>query len=141
MSHSFHIPRVLPIITIALLLTGCADSIVSDDGPLDQPVRASFRDIQQRVFSVSCATSGCHAGSEPASGLDLTADHAYANLVGVPSWNHPSMKRVDPGSSAGSTLIGQLRRQLMPFMPPNGSIPSSVIDSFAVWIDAGAPNN
>ena len=141
MSHTFFRHRLLPLFAVLLLFPGCADSIVSDDGPLDQPVRARFRDIQQRVFNVSCATAGCHAGSEPASGLDLTADRAYANLVGVPSWNHPTMKRVDPGSRTNSTLIGQLRRELAPAMPPNGSIPSAVIDSIAAWIDAGAPNN
>ncbi|MDX9759227.1 MAG: hypothetical protein RBU27_08710 [Bacteroidota bacterium] len=141
MDHSPFPLRIVPIIAIALLVSGCADSIVSDDDPRDQPVRASFHDIQQRVFNVSCAVPGCHAGDEPASGLDLTADRAYAGLVGVPSWNHPTMKRVEPGSSTGSTLIGQLRRQLVPAMPPNGSLPSAVVDSIAAWIEAGALNN
>lgn len=134
--------RFLFTLSAALLFAGCADSIVSDDD--DQPivpVRAKFSDIEQRVFAVSCATAGCHAGNEPASGLDLSAGRAYAQLVGVTSLNNPSLKRIDPGSSAKSAVIGQLRRTLSPAMPPNGPIAASVIDSIAAWIDAGALNN
>lgn len=134
--------RFLLTLSAALLFAGCADSIVSDgdDQPID-PVRANFTDIEQRVFAVSCATAGCHAGNEPASGLDLSAGRAYAQLVGVSSLNNPSMKRIDPGSSATSAVIGQLRRTLSPAMPPSGPIAASVIDSIAAWIDAGALNN
>lgn len=137
-----HRVRSLSVLIAALLLAGCADSIVSDcDDTASVPVRASFADIEQRVLAVSCATAGCHAGSSPASGLDLTAGRAYGQLVGVTSLNYPGQQRVEAGNSARSVLVGLLRRELSPAMPPTGPLDTAVIDSIAAWIDAGAPNN
>lgn len=141
MMHLHHI-RSLFVLSVTLLLAGCADSIVSDcDDPANVPVRARFADIEQRVFAVSCATAGCHAGPSPASGLDLTPGKAYGQLVGVTSLNYPGQQRVEAGNSARSVLIGLLRRDLSPAMPPSGTIDGAVIDSVAAWIDAGALNN
>jgi hypothetical protein len=129
-------------LSIALLASGCADAIVSDCGdPLPDPVRARFGDIEQRVFAQSCALAGCHTGSSPASGLNLTPGQAYAQLVGVTSLNDPSLARVQAGSSAQSLIIKLLRRERSPAMPPAGPIESAVIDSIAAWIDAGALRN
>ncbi len=133
---------LLLAISIALLTAGCTDSIVSDCGePMSDPVRARFSDIEQRVFAQSCALAGCHSGSSPASGLDLSTGQAYVQLVGVTSLNDPSLKRIEPGSSAQSLVIRLLRRERLPVMPPTGPIESAVIDSIAAWIDAGALRN
>lgn len=134
--------RFVLALSAFLALAGCSDSIVSEcDDTGNVPVRAQFGDIEQRVLGVSCATAGCHTGTSPASGLDLTPGRAYNQLVGVTSLNYPAQQRVEAGSSARSVLIGVLRRNLTPAMPPTGPIDGAVIDSIAAWIDAGAPNN
>lgn len=123
-------------------VAGCADQIVSEcDVAEETIVRAQFSDIEQRVFAQTCATAGCHAGSNPQAGLDLTSGKAYASLVGANSLNHPGQQLVAPGSSEESVLIGVLRRNLQPVMPPAGPLESAVIDSIAAWIDSGAPKN
>jgi hypothetical protein len=138
---TIHVRFLLSVLT-AMLLSACADSIVSEcDIPVDVSVRASFGDIEQRVFAVSCAVAGCHAGSTPASGLDLSAGRAYGQLVGVTSLNYPTQQRVEAGSSERSVLVALLRRERTPAMPPAGPLEAAVIDSIAAWIDAGAQNN
>ena len=127
---------------LLLALQGCADSIVSDCGdPVAEPMSARFADIEQKVFAVSCATAGCHGGSNPMAGLDLSQGKAYASLVGVSSVNYPGQQRVKAGSSGESVMIGMLRGTLLPSMPPSGAIDAAVIDSIAAWIDQGAQNN
>ncbi|MBN1447548.1 MAG: hypothetical protein JXA28_06425 [Bacteroidetes bacterium] len=138
--------KIVPIsvFLLALLLggTACSDSIVSEcDIPQDTAVPARFADIEQRVFAVSCALSGCHAGSNPQAGLDLSPGNAHDALVGVTSVNYPNQRRVEAGNSAQSVLTGVLRRQLQPVMPPAGPLESAVIDSIAAWIDRGALRN
>jgi hypothetical protein len=134
----------LSVFLLALLLgtAACSDSIVSEcDVPLDTAIPARFADIEQRVFAVSCALPGCHAGSNPQAGLDLSPGNAYDALVDVTSVNYPNQKRVEAGNSGQSVLTGVLRRQLQPAMPPAASLESAVIDSIAAWIDRGALRN
>src|SRR5688572_14121898 len=64
----------------------------------------SFARLQQKVLTPSCATAGCHvAGSQFAveSGLILTSDVAYEQLVGVaaklPNAKTDGLLRVKPG--------------------------------------------
>lgn len=131
------------LVLVALAgVTGCADEIVSEcDVAEETAVRAQFSDIEQRVFAQSCATAGCHAGSNPQAGLDLSPGMAYASLVGANSLNYPDEKLVEPGSSEQSVLIGLLRRDRQPAMPPAGSLDPAVIDSIAAWINREAPED
>ncbi len=135
--------RVFSVVAAMVMFPACADSIVSDcdveNGPL--PVSARFSDIEQRVFAVSCATAGCHGGSNPQAGLDLTPGRAYDQLVNVNSLNYPTSKRVAPGASAQSVLLQVLRGSAQPSMPPSGPLATAVVDSIAAWIDRGAERN
>jgi len=136
--------NILYICVLALLLgvTGCADQIVSECDVIEEAtVTARFSEIEQHVFAQSCATAGCHAGSNPQAGLDLSPGKAYASLVGANSLNHPGEKLVEPGGSGQSVLIALLRRERQPVMPPAGSLDAAVIDSIAAWIDRGAPED
>jgi hypothetical protein len=144
-SHNFQTKakRVLPSIVVAasfLFVSACSDSIVSNcdlpEGPL--PVSARFSDIESRVFATTCATSGCHASGSPQAGLDLSPGRAYDALVNVASRYYPAQRLVEPASSASSVLIGVLRQDIQPVMPPTGPIASAIIDSIAAWIDNGA---
>ena len=94
---------------LGLLLVSCEDWI---QGPEDEPqnggqsnMSARFSDIQTEVFSKSCATSGCHNGTQDPN---LSAGEAYNNLVNQASAQVPSMLRVKPGDSNNSYLMKKL---------------------------------
>ncbi|MDT8322528.1 MAG: hypothetical protein RRA94_00350 [Bacteroidota bacterium] len=134
--------RFVLLFSAALLFSACADSIVSEcDLAVPEAMPARFSAIESQVFATGCALAGCHAGSNPQAGLDLTPGNAYASLVGVASINYPAQQRVKPGSSGESVLIGVLRGSLVPSMPPAGALDAAVIDSIAAWIDGGALND
>jgi len=118
-----------------------ASSTVSN--PME-PGPYTFTQIQNEVFNVSCAVSGCHAGAFPQAGMDLTAS-AYNDIVMVPSSEQPSLFRIDPGNADQSYLIRKLEGGpaitgvRMPFGGPYLS--QETIDRIRAWVDSGAPNN
>ncbi len=62
-----------------------------------------FSGINHDIFSTTCLQ--CHGGTETAAtGLDLNASKAYADLVNVPSTVVEGEKIVDPGNASASTL-------------------------------------
>jgi hypothetical protein len=103
---------------------------------------ADLNSIQAHIFTPIC--SPCHSGAGAPFGLQLDAGHAYANLVGVPSGEQPSVLRVNPGNPNQSYLIQKLEGspgitgQRMPFGGPYLDQPT--IDVIAQWITNGAPN-
>ena len=100
----------------------------------------NFSEIQTNVFTPSCATSGCHAGANPAIGLNLDANNSYAMLVGVASSQDAGTQRVNPTNPDMSYLIQKLEGPGVSGgqMPPNGSVAQSDIDIIRQWITAGA---
>ncbi len=102
-------------------------------------------DIQARVFTPTCSTSGCHegpTGSVLPEGMDLSnADASFASLVGVGSIQEPSLSRVEATDPDNSYLIQKLEgtaetgRQM-----PRGSpaLDPSVIAVIREWISDGA---
>ena len=100
----------------------------------------TFDDIQATVFTPTCATSGCHAGSGQA-GLVLEAGVSFDNLVNVPSTQAPNLDRVEPGDPDNSYLIRKLEGTAstgarMPF--GGAPLDQSVIDDIRQWISSGA---
>lgn len=69
--------------------------------------------------------NGCHGGSTPSGGLDLT-QFAVVNTIAL------------DGRFAGS-IQHQAPYENMP--PSGGMLPPCEIDQVLLWIDAGAPNN
>ena len=126
----------------ALMFVACEDSIqgpedeINNGGPGN--MRATFTSIQSEVFSPTCATSGCHGGSQ---NPNLSAGQAYNNLVNQASAQNPSMMRVKPGDSNNSYLMKKLTGDGTSVMPPSGQLTQSKIDSIALWINTGALNN
>lgn len=107
----------------------------------------AFATIQRTIFDVSCATASCH-GAGTAGGLGVTADVAYANLVGVPPANAAAagagLLRVAPRDPERSFLLAKLRGSLTADegarMPQVGlALPGAKIDLVRRWILAGAP--
>jgi len=114
-----------------------------DSGTNSTPAPLSkLSDIQTKVFTQSCALSGCHGATNNQAGLLLTTGNSFSNLVNVQSVLFSQFKRVEPNNSANSLLIKILKGEVSPRMPFNRNpLSASVIDSIAKWIDNGALNN
>ena len=112
------------------------------------PGSVSFARDVQPLFTANCAFSGCHAGPSPAQGLDLSAGHAYGDLVNVASGECALFKRVFPGQPTTSYLVFKIAGPPQPCfsgaqMPSGGRPPLAVAeqDTIANWILQGAVNN
>ncbi len=121
-----------------------ADPPPADPPPDPPPPGASFgpnfSEIQAAVFTTTCATSGCHAGANPAASLNLEAANSYAMLVGVASSQDANIERVNAGNPDISYLIQKLEGTAATgdVMPPSGMLPQVDIDVIRQWISDGA---
>lgn len=110
----------------------------------ENPFTVSFSGDIQPVFNQSCAVSGCHSGSAPAEGLNLSADQAFNNIVGISSTQNSSLfliKRFDPDMSY---LIRKIKGEgISGSRMPRGRTPLSLtlIAMFENWVREGAENN
>ena len=117
--------------TLLLLLTslpGC---------PTGTP---TLTEVQEDVFTLSCAFSTCHGNAQEAD-LGLTDEAmSWSELVNVESFEIPGETRVIPGDSENSLLymvldadVGAVRQ-----MPVNSSVTPRQKAMVAAWIDGGA---
>ena len=109
----------------------------------DNELKATFSSIEESVFRVRCALSGCHASDTRSAGLDLSTSEAYNSLVDVPSvLSVQDFDRVEPFDSDSSFLINVLDGSNPTRMPLNGSpLDNATIDKIKQWINEGAQNN
>ena len=138
---------------VLLNLVSCSKTATDSPTPTDA---ASFDLIQQKIFTPSCASSGCHASDKDASfaqhGLVLAAGVAYENLVGVDPKNtnakQDGLKRVKAFASLESLLYHKLNISASHHsgknygnpMPLGGlTLPDGQIEFVRRWIEAGAP--
>ncbi len=107
------------------------------------PLQATLDSIQSNIFTPSCALSGCHAGSTPQMGQNLSAGMAYANILNVASTEQPSFLRVKPGDAANSYLYmkitGDARITGVQMPKVGGPLTADKIAAIRDWINAGAP--
>ena len=102
----------------------------------------------QPIFTATCALSGCHAGSNPEEGLNLSAGQTFANVVSVPSRQLPGMDRVTPSRPDSSYLVLKITGMHLDAggsgaQMPKGGTPLSM-DQLGIigrWILNGALNN
>jgi hypothetical protein len=131
------------ILVLALIFyLACDEHIVSDceTTPPPKALQATLSSIQDNVLTPSCATTGCHSGSNPSEGLLLTSGQSYAALVGVRS-NQSTLDHVRAGESENSWIIKKMTAEGTSLMPPAGQLIPAVIDTVALWIDNGAEDN
>lgn len=125
-----------------ILITGCSEESTTEPTPTNSAPMAKLSDIQSKVFTQSCALSGCHGITNNQANLLLTDGNSFSNLVNVKSLLFPQFKRVLPDSSSKSLLIKILKGEVSPRMPFNREpLSAATIDSIAKWIDNGAINN
>lgn len=105
------------------------------------------RDIQP-IFTSNCALSGCHAGTAPQQGQNLSAGVAYASIVCVASAERTGMMRVRPFQPDSSYLVHKIQGTQADVggsggQMPLGAMPLSQqqIALIRAWIAAGAPNS
>lgn len=109
---------------------------------------ACFAQDIQPIFSANCALSGCHAGTAPQQGMNLSAGAAYANIVCVASAERPGMMRIRPFEPDSSYLFHKIQGTQTTIggsgaQMPLGAAPLSAqqISLIRTWITQGARNN
>jgi len=106
---------------------------------------ATFTRVQNQVFSTSCAFSGCHGGSSPAQGLNLSAGQSYDMIVNIASAQQPALDRIEPNDPESSYLYLKIigDPSISGSRMPRGAPPLSqeLMDLVRDWIERGAPND
>ncbi len=143
MTNKILFPISLLLFSIVFWSCSSDNPTEPDPGTNSTPAPLSkLSDIQTKVFTQSCALSGCHGATNNQAGLLLTAGNSFSNLVNVQSVLFSQFNRVEPNNSANSLLIKILKGEVSPRMPFNRSpLSAAVIDSIAKWIDSGALDN
>ena len=135
----------------ASLALGCANF----DTPLDPAGGApdtlvpnpSFTTDVLPIFEKRCSVGGCHSFSTRQAGLALTANEAYAMLVGVPSSLQPLRVRVQASQPSQSWLVTMINaddgaRQNFSRMPlATQPLTANQIATIVRWIEQGALRN
>ena len=112
----------------------------SPDGGGGQAV--TLARLSDEIFTPRCATSGCHAGNNPAANLPLGAREIAAAIVDVPSAAKPDYKLVAPGDPVNSYLLMKMRGDegiAGDRMPPARALEAEQIALVEAWVEAGAP--
>lgn len=135
----------LALAAAALVGCGADPKSPTDPGGGGEPdPTATFARVQAEIFTPSCARSGCHGGSSPAQGMNLSAGSAYAAIVNVTA-RQSTKKRIAPGDPAGSYLLDKIRGAAgitgsrMPLGGPD--LDDAKITLVEDWIRRGAPND
>jgi hypothetical protein len=147
------------ILLLAIIPFACS-KVANDPGISPAPqttTTSSFDLLQDKLFTPSCASSGCHLSTKDGSfaqhGLVLAKGSSYANLVGVAAVNSVALKnsviRVRKFASSESLLYHKLNWDLSHHglanygapMPLGGKpISKGQLAFVQKWIDAGAPS-
>ena len=130
----------------ALLSCGKLNELPTDPSGGNEPPdpTATFSRVQSEIFTPTCAQIGCHDRLGNQSQLNLSAAAAYAQVVGHPSVEQPSLARVSPGDAANSYLYrkvtgsGITGDRMPQGLPPLSDPQQKLIRD---WIRRGAPND
>jgi hypothetical protein len=102
----------------------------------------TLQQVQDAVFTPSCARFGCHLGATAPFGLELEQGRSLATTVGVPSAEIPMFPRVEPGNAADSYLYMKVTSDPrilgdpMPFT--GGPLDPTLVALIETWIEQGA---
>ena len=101
----------------------------------------------QPILSSNCAFSGCHAGTSPAQGQNLSDGVAYANIVCVAANERPGMMRVRSFEPDSSYLVHKIQGTQGDVGGSGGQMPlgrtplsQQQISLIRAWITQGARN-
>ena len=106
---------------------------------------ATLTMVQEQIFNLSCARSGCHGNGSSSAGLQLDEGLTYGEIVNVPSVQQPQLDRVEPNDPGASYLWLKVIDDPSiqgGRMPPSGSpLSQDQLDLLRGWIEAGALDN
>ncbi len=128
---------LLFLFSLSFLLISCDDTLTIDnvDNKIIPNSNVSFASNIYPVLQVKCAFTGCHAGSNPAGGIDLTT---YANVTADPNVVFPREPEL-------SSLVWAIEHTAgVPEMPPRYSgivLTPNQVQGIKTWIKEGALNN
>ena len=127
-----------PLACCTLAACGSGDGFVGSGGVVGA-LAPNFDSIQTNIFDAYCVH--CHSGATAPARLRLDPANSYANLVGIPAVEQPSVLRVSAGNPNGSYLIQKLEgtapvgARMPAGLPP---LPQSDINIIRQWISDGA---
>ena len=136
-------------LTLAVLLgSACAGDGSELTGGTDNGAVTLLGDVQP-ILTVNCAVSGCHVGTNPPEGQNLSSGQTFSNVVNVVSNQAtPAMNRVTPGEPDNSYLVHKIEGTHVSVggsgeRMPRGRTPltQTQINTIRAWITAGALNN
>ena len=132
-------------VLIALLSLSCG-KLNEITAPVDEPFddTATFTRVQAEVFTPTCVAFGCHDAIGQQENLTLVAGRAHAQIVGVPSRQMGSTRRVQPGDFANSYLYRKVTGVNITGerMPSGGPyLSDEQLRVVREWIRRGAPND
>lgn len=144
--------RLVILVAAAVGVGACDENLSTLAGPSPN-LAPSFASIQQEIFETtdaagrsSCVACHTNVGRNPAGGLNLLRDLAYAQLVGTSSTQRPGTPRVVAGDPDASYLIQKLEGRSaitgrrMPFNGPPYLTDGQIL-IIRRWIQTGAPRN
>lgn len=139
--------RTVAAVVPLLFLLGCGRlNEITEPGVGPPPVdpSATFTRVQNEIFSGTCTAVGCHDNLGRQQNLRLVPGVAHSQIVGVPSEQMPSLRRVDPASFENSYLYRKLTGVgITGDRMPQGGPPLNAEQIALVrdWIRRGAPND
>lgn len=146
------VPLLASVLGALALAAGCDEKLSDIAGP-SPGLQPTFSSIAQNIFASTdnsgrTACTQCHTnqGRNPAAGLNLLPEVAYAQLVGVPSVQKPGAVRVIPGDADNSYLVHKLegRADIVGQRMPRNAGPFLTEGQMLIirrWIATGAQNN
>ncbi len=141
--------RFRHFLTSIVLLVSCGKLTELPTGPDPggggTPVdpNATFSRVKAEILP-TCSAVGCHGRIAPQQNLVMTPDTAYAQIVGVPSVEVPSLQRVKPGDATNSYMYRKITGVGITGdrMPQGGPfLTDAQIALVRDWIRRGAPND
>jgi hypothetical protein len=109
--------------------------LCGDDAPSDAPL-----EIRVGAMLRVCAGDDCHNVGQGT--LVIAGANDFHALIGVPSWEVPSLLRVKPGDPAHSYMYLKMACQggiIGSCMPRSPGPDPTLIQTVHDWIAAGAP--
>src|SRR3954454_22224617 len=102
--------KLLPFTLLLTLACGRLKEPTDPVGGSGEPIdpTATFTRVQNEIFTPTCAQLGCHDTIGHQESQILTPSRAYANTVGVPSIQMPSLVKVAPGNVVNSYLYRKI---------------------------------
>jgi hypothetical protein len=128
------------MIALALLIACAGKGEDSEDA-----ASATLTEVQEDIFSPSCAFSSCHDSAAAEADLDLSAGASHGELVNMESVYWPGHILVVPGDPDASYLLakvggpGEIQGDHMPV--GTDGISEERIEAIRSWIKDGAQDN